>query len=61
MKTRNSNTQIETVKQDGGCCATSVETKKTSNDSCCEQPTDGSSCCDKEMSKEINSVNTGCC
>lgn len=61
MKTRNSNKQIETIQLSGGCCSTSVETKDTNNDTCCEQPTDGSSCCDKSVDKEINIEKTGCC
>lgn len=58
MKTRNTNTE-EVTPQGGGCCSPTVETK--ASDPCCEQPTDGSSCCDKTESKEVNAVKTGCC
>ncbi len=61
MKTRNSNTQIETVKQGDGCCDSPADLKKTSGESCCEQPVDGLSCCDKDESKEVNIEKTGCC
>lgn len=59
MKTRKSkNEQVEVL--DGGCCGTNtLDSKK--NDPCCEQPTDGSSCCDKTASQEVNSKKTGCC
>ncbi|WP_159025420.1 hypothetical protein [Aquimarina sp. Aq78] len=61
MKTRNTNNQVETVQQASGCCeSTSVQVQSAQN-SCCEQPTDGSSCCDKNESKEINIEKTGCC
>ncbi|MDO5977505.1 hypothetical protein [Flavivirga spongiicola] len=62
MKTRNSNTGIETVKQDGGCCGSLLDVVETSNQACCEQTTDdGSPCCDKNESKEVNIEKTGCC
>ena len=62
MKTRKSNTQIETVQQSSGCCGTStIEVKESSETSCCEQPTDGSACCDKNQSKEENIEKTKCC
>jgi len=62
MKTKNSNKQIETVQQGGGCCGTSsLEVKESSEMSCCEQPMDGSVCCDKNESKEANIEKTGCC
>jgi hypothetical protein len=58
MKTRKSDTE-EVATQESGCCTTTVNTKE--NDPCCEQPTDGSSCCDKTESKEVNAEKTGCC
>jgi len=65
MKTKNSNQQIETVQQDGGCCGTSVsevkEVTEVSEVPCCEQPTDASACCDKNESKQTNIEKTGCC
>ena len=62
MKTKNSNKQIETVQQDGRCCETSaLEVKELSEAPCCEQPTDGSVCCDKNQSKQANIEKTGCC
>ena len=56
MKTRNSNKE---ELQESGCCTITVNKEK--NDPCCEQPTDGSSCCDKSETKEVNSEKTGCC
>lgn len=46
--------------QENGCCSTTT-VNKNENDPCCEQPTDGSSCCDKTESKEVNAKKTGCC
>ncbi len=59
MKTRQSNTEEVAVQQSGCCAAPTVN--KIENDPCCEQPTDGTSCCDKTESKEVNSKKTGCC
>lgn len=62
MKTRKLKEE-EIEVQSGGCC-TPTESKSetnTSNDPCCEQPDDGSSCCDKSAPKEVNSEKTGCC
>lgn len=59
MKTRKSNI-AERIVQQGGCCST-TPSSKISNDPCCEQPVDGSSCCDKTASKEVNAIKTGCC
>lgn len=61
MKTRNLSTQIETVKQDGGCCGSGVETSSIVDQQCCEQPIDGTSCCDTNETKEVNIQKTGCC
>lgn len=33
----------------------------TEQEACCEQPADGTACCNKNDSKEINSKATGCC
>lgn len=43
------------------CCGTDAVTANRNADPCCEQPTDGSSCCDKSASQEENSKTTGCC
>ena len=51
----------ETVAQDSGCCTPDKSESKISNDPCCEQPADGSSCCDKSAPKDVNSEKTGCC
>ena len=51
----------EIVAQGGGCCAPVTSETRASEDPCCEQPTDGSSCCDKSAPKEVNSEKTGCC
>ncbi len=62
MKTRKSNTQTETAQQGSGCCeASTIEVKESSEITCCEQPTDGSACCDKNKSKEANIEKTRCC
>lgn len=50
----------ERAAQSNGCCTPTVSTREN-NDPCCEQPEDGSSCCDKTESKEVNSEKTGCC
>jgi len=42
------------------CCGTSTTVEEAESE-CCEQPTDGSSCCDKSDTKENNSEKTGCC
>lgn len=39
------------------CCEPTAETNKM----CCEQPKDGSSCCEKTKTKEENSEVNGCC
>lgn len=61
MKTKKTNKQFEISKQDDGCCGSIVDVIETSQTSCCEQPTDGSSCCDKTESKKVNIEKTGCC
>jgi len=48
----------EKVKKISSCCSTSPAKEE---ENCCEQPTNGSSCCDKTQTKEVNSVTTGCC
>lgn len=59
MKTRKIN--IEEIEiQTSGCCSTPIESKEK-KESCCEQPIDESSCCDKSETKEVNSEKTGCC
>ena len=50
MKTRKLNEE-EIVAQGGGCCTPSTSETKVSNEPCCEQPVDGSSCCDKSAPK----------
>ncbi|MEW7280293.1 hypothetical protein ABW636_17010 [Aquimarina sp. 2201CG1-2-11] len=62
MQTRNLNKETVTVQQGGGCCGTTSQVEVSPKESsCCEQPVDGSSCCDKEESRDTNSVLTGCC
>lgn len=63
MKKRKSNIGINTIKNEGGCCtpSTAVTEEVVSNEPCCEPPANGSSCCDKNESKEVNIQNTGCC
>lgn len=61
MKTRNTNKQVEIIQQSSVCCGSTPLQTQSAKSSCCEQPTDGSSCCDKEDSKEINIEKTGCC
>ena len=56
MKTRKSNKEEI---QESGCCTTTANQEK--NDPCCDQPSDGSVCCDKNETKEVNAVTTGCC
>ena len=46
------------IEESTSCCSS---TKTESQGECCEQPADGSSCCDKKETKEVNSVKTGCC
>ncbi len=59
MKSRKTNIQ-DTEASSGGCCGTTTTASSKAN-SCCEQPADGSACCDKSESKEVNAVKTGCC
>ncbi|MBG6130322.1 hypothetical protein IWQ47_001595 [Aquimarina sp. EL_43] len=61
MKKRNTNKQVEIAEQGSVCCGSTTVQAQSAQSSCCEQPTDGSSCCDKEESKEINIEKTGCC
>ncbi|WP_103068230.1 hypothetical protein [Aquimarina sediminis] len=61
MKTRKSNSVQISPLVENGCCNSISETKEVTATSCCTQPEDGSSCCDKSMSKEENITNTGCC
>ncbi len=65
MKYRKINNQTEPIQANVGCCGTSlVEETEQSNEVCCEAETKQHTdemCCDKEASKEINSINTGCC
>ncbi|WP_109098217.1 hypothetical protein [Aquimarina sp. AU58] len=61
MKKRNTNKQVETIQQSSVCCESTSAQAQSAQSSCCEQPTDGSSCCDKEERKEINIEKTGCC
>lgn len=56
LETRSANTEA-TI----SCCAPTVTNTTVSSDPCCEQPTDGTSCCDKTASQEVNSEKTGCC
>jgi hypothetical protein len=42
------------------CCGSGTAVQEAEG-VCCEQPTDGSSCCNKSDTKESNSENTGCC
>jgi len=52
MKTRKSNTQIETVQQDGGCCgSTSVQA----------QPVQSSCCGSTPKVEERQQTSGGCC
>ncbi|WP_422360082.1 hypothetical protein [Reichenbachiella sp.] len=43
-----------------GCCTTN-EAASNTNEICCDQPSDGSLCCDKSETKEVNAATTGCC
>jgi len=63
MKVHNSTTiENETIAEEVNACCGTTSTKKSQNaDPCCEQPTDGTSCCDKSASQEENSKTTGCC
>ncbi len=63
MKTReNRYIEQETINSHGGgCCGSTPVQAKAVENSCCEQPTDGSSCCDKDESKEVNREMVGCC
>ena len=60
MKKRKGQSKNTPGKLATACCSPTQTTSKQS-DPCCDQPEDGSSCCDKSTSKEINSVTTGCC
>lgn len=46
--------------EDRACCPSSTTTLK-SEESCCEQAANGASCCDKSLSKEVNSKAHSCC
>lgn len=43
------------------CCGTTNVSKSKKAEPCCEQPTDGSPCCDESSSKEKNSKVHSCC
>lgn len=58
MKMRKSNLKDATT--NSSCCSPTKSVVEES-DPCCVQPTDGSSCCDKTESKEVNSELLGCC
>lgn len=61
VHTNQSDRLESTTEEANSCCGTiAVESKKAA-DPCCEQPTDGTSCCDKSVSQEENSKTTGCC
>ena len=59
MKTIQSNTEEQEIKING-CCSSPIN-KEDKSTACCEQPSDGSSCCNKGETKEINIEKTGCC
>lgn len=59
MKLRKSEINESTIEV-SQCCSTETSTAKQ-EEPCCNQPSDGSSCCDKTESKEANSEKTGCC
>lgn len=62
MKVHANQTELEnkvTLVENTCCSSTISNTKK--EDPCCEQPNDGSSCCDKSLSKEENSKALSCC
>ncbi|MBK8504793.1 MAG: hypothetical protein IPL46_22840 [Saprospiraceae bacterium] len=44
----------------GVCCGQTTVVQEVES-VCCEQPTDGSSCCDNSDTRENNSLKTGCC
>lgn len=52
MKHRKIDIQVESIQASTGCCGTSIVEEA--------QPSDDV-CCDKKASKEVNSINTGCC
>ena len=59
MKKRNPNLRV-LKSQESQCCTSTAEVSKN-EDPCCEQPSDGTSCCDKTENREVNSEKTGCC
>lgn len=63
MELYTNQTEVKVKKAETGntCCETSNEIKSEKVDSCCEQPENDSSCCDKNVSKEVNSKKTSCC
>lgn len=61
MKTRKPIENEKEVTAASSCCGPSTTATKEVESACCEQPTDGSSCCDKTETKETNSKKTGCC
>lgn len=61
MKTRKWNEEANVAQEGGGCCTPEINETKVSADPCCEQPEEGSACCDKSAPKEANSQKTGCC
>ncbi len=56
MKQRKTST---TASQGSVCCGPEVQ--KSAPSDCCDQPNDGTLCCDPSASQEENSANTGCC
>lgn len=63
MKVHTNNLETTSANNEAAssCCAPTVTTEKANLDPCCEQPTDGTPCCDKTESKAVNSEKTGCC
>jgi len=44
-----------------GCCESTNTSTNKKAEPCCEQPADGSSCCDENGSKEKNTKVHSCC
>lgn len=51
----------ESKKANTACCCSKPSEKIEKDQVCCEQPEDGTSCCDKSGTREENSESTGCC
>jgi len=61
MKANQKEIKTEPKENTIACCETANTSKSKKAAPCCEQPADGSSCCDENSSKEKNAKVHSCC